>query len=73
MIENKVFENLIKITGNECETEGKEILNESESLEFIKIKKVNEENLPRLVTDLEKLVGKLDETLVKVNRSEVGP
>jgi rRNA processing protein Krr1/Pno1 len=73
MIENKVFENLIKITANGSETEGKEILNESESLEFIKIKKVDEENLPQLVKDLEKLIGKLDETLVKIYRSEVGP
>lgn len=72
-MENKVLENLIKITSSERSSRKKEFLVEPVVLNFLQVKAVKAENLANFVEDLESLNKMLDNTIVDCYRLEIGP
>lgn len=72
-MENKMFRNLIKITQSLTQLNSEEVIRESDSMSFIKIKAVDQKNLPKFLIDLKSFIGKLDDVEVGLYRSGAGP
>lgn len=72
---NKVLTSAIKITGNGSGggLKAGELLRESNSLNFISLKSVSKNDAPKLVKDIESLVGRLDDALAALYREGAGP
>lgn len=73
MEDNKVLASAIKITGSGGGLKAGELLRESKSLNFISLKSVNKDDAPKLVRDLESLIGKLDDAVAGLYREGAGP
>lgn len=73
MEDNKVLASAIKITGRGVGLEAGELLRESKSLNFISLRSVNKVDAPKLVKDLESLVGKLNDAVAGLYREGAGP
>lgn len=67
-----MFNGFIEITRNPGTTTRNEILRASDSLEFIKIKQVDKEDVSKFVNDLESFTIKLNEGLQNLYRTEMG-
>lgn len=73
-MENKLFDNLIKIISSQSSMslDDGEVLPESKSMTFITLKGVKMEEVPKLVEDLQCLVRMLNKAIVKFYRMGVG-
>ena len=68
-----MFGNLIEVTKTRSGSgERTSLMKESKSLSFIEIKEIGKETLPEFLKDLEKLVAKLNDGLIKLYRSGTG-
>lgn len=72
-MENKKFNNFVKILRSLKKVRNEEVLEASESMTFIKIESVSKKNLPVFVEDLEKFSTKLDEAVCVMFRQGSGP
>lgn len=68
----ETFTELNKITNGENVLKSNEVLRELKSLSFIKIRAVNDKDLPRFLKELEVLNTKLDDAIVNLYRNGTG-
>lgn len=68
----ETFIDLNKITNGENVLKSNEVLRELKSLSFIKIRAVNDKDLPKFLKELEVLNTKLDDAIVNLYRNGTG-
>lgn len=72
-MENKFFENLSKVsTGTSASLDEAELLQESNSMTFVSLKSVQTQDVAKLINDLQRLIGKLDNATVKLYLNDAG-